>query len=153
MTKSHRIAAGGIIFNNDHLLLVRYHDPEKGSYWVCPGGRLEDDENIVQAIIREVKEETGVLVEPKKVIAIEDLVSSRTKMIKVWMLCDLKDGEIQTTQEAKKEGIVEVGWFTKKELMGEVFFPTILVENDWEKLQSESWHVLCLPSIKANFEG
>jgi len=151
MRKSHRIAAGGIVFKGDQLLLVRYLDSEKGSYLVCPGGRLEDDENILQAVIREVKEETGILVEPKRVIAIEDLVSYRTKMIKVWMLCDFKGGDLQSTIEAKKEGIVEVGWFTKEQLLSKVLFPEILVENDWGKLQSESWQVRCLPSTLANF--
>ena len=151
MTKSHRIAAGGIVFKGEKLLLVRYRGSEKGSYFVCPGGRLEDDENILQAIIREVNEETGIQVEPKRVIAIEDLVSDRTKMIKVWMLCDFKAGDLQATLEAEKEGIVEVGWFSKEQLLGEVLFPEILVANDWNKIQSESWQVICLPSTHADF--
>jgi 8-oxo-dGTP pyrophosphatase MutT (NUDIX family) len=59
MGKAHRIAAGGLIFKGDKVLLVRYRDSGSSqTFLVGPGGKLEDDENILQAIIRETKEET-----------------------------------------------------------------------------------------------
>ncbi len=82
MNKPHRISAGGIIFKGNTVLLVRYRNGGEGTYLVCPGGGLDDSENIVQAIIRETKEETDIVIEPKRVVAIEDLLCSRYKMIK-----------------------------------------------------------------------
>ena len=73
MSKPRRIAAGGITFKGDTVLLVRYRQSDNsGTYLVGPGGALEDNENVVQAIIRETKEETGIAVKPKRVVAIED---------------------------------------------------------------------------------
>lgn len=152
MSKPHRIAAGGIIFKGNAVLLVRYRDSnDEGTYLVCPGGGLEDNENIVQAIIRETQEETGITVEPKRVVGIEDLVSSRCKMIKVWMVCEIVDGEVHKTEGAEKESIIEAAWFTKDQLASEVVFPLFLMQHDWEQLRTETWQVECLPSRKASF--
>lgn len=151
MSKPHRIAAGGLTFKDNAVLLVRYRDGKGGTYLVGPGGALKDEENVVQAIIRETKEETGIIVQPKRVIAIEDLLSSRFKMSKVWMACEVANGQICNTEEARKEGIIEAGWFTKERIAGEVVFPALLMQYDWNRFQDDGWKVECLPSRKANF--
>lgn len=153
MVKPHRIAAGGLIFKGDAVLLVRYRDDttNEGTFLVGPGGGLEDDENVVQAIIRETKEETGVTVEPKRVVAIEDLQSTRVKMIKVWMVCEVVEGEVHKTGEAEEEGIIEAAWFTRDQLASEVVYPPPLMQHDWEQFWAETWQVECLPSRQAIF--
>jgi 8-oxo-dGTP diphosphatase len=153
MSLPRRISAGGFIFKEDAILLVRYREGGSlnGTYLVAPGGGVEDDENVVQAIIREIKEETGIMVRPQRVIAIEDLVDIRVKCIKVWMTCELVEGEVRPTEEADREGIIDAGWFTRDQLAGEVVFPSILMEHDWQEFQSSTWQVECLPSRKARF--
>jgi ADP-ribose pyrophosphatase YjhB (NUDIX family) len=151
MARAHRIAAGGIIFEDDAVLLVRYPDRQGGTYLVGPGGALEDEENVVQAIIRETLEETNVGVRPERVIIIEDLICSRVKMCKVWMICEVVEGSIRRTEGAEKEGIIEAAWFTRGQLAGEVVFPPPLLEVDWDQLRSEEWQVACLPSREARF--
>jgi ADP-ribose pyrophosphatase YjhB (NUDIX family) len=152
MSKSHRISAEGIIFKGNTVLLVRYRSTDAtGTYLVGPGGKLEDDENIVQVNIRETKEETGVIVAPIRVVAIEDLMCSRFKMIKVWMVCDVIEGEVHKTQDAQREGIIEASWFTKDQLASEVVFPSSVMQHDWDQFLTETWQVECFPSRKANF--
>ena len=73
------------MFSDKGVLLVRYPDGVNGSYLVAPGGGLEKHENIEQAISREVFEETGLEVRPKAVVMIEDLISSRFKMINCFL--------------------------------------------------------------------
>lgn len=51
-----------LVFDDRHrVLLVR---PAKRDVWVAPGGAVDPDEAPVNALAREVWEETGLLVEP-----------------------------------------------------------------------------------------
>jgi 8-oxo-dGTP pyrophosphatase MutT (NUDIX family) len=153
MAYPHRIAAGGIIFRGNSILLVKYREEISGhTYLVGPGGALLDYEDIVQAIIRETKEETSIDVNPKRVIIIEDIISASykdmgiCKMIKIWMLCDYIGGEIQKTKEAEEEGIIDADWFTIEQLGNEKVYPKVLLENDWEEMKKESWGIIILSS-------
>jgi 8-oxo-dGTP diphosphatase len=49
------------------LLIQRGHEPEAG-LWSLPGGRLEPGETAEQAMIREVREETGLTVQPVRLL-------------------------------------------------------------------------------------
>lgn len=67
MAKLHvtRISAYGLVTDHDHLLLCRLSDrvPEAGM-WTLPGGGIEFGEHPEQAMVREVEEETGLIVAP-----------------------------------------------------------------------------------------
>jgi len=147
----HRIAAGGIIIRDDTILLVRYEHAGGCSYLVGPGGALGADENVYQAVVRETLEETGLTVHPRRVLFIEDLVSTRFKMCKIWVLCDPASGDIQRTEGARAEGIVEAGWFTRDALADEVVYPSPVMAYDWRAFARADWQVQCLPSAAADF--
>ncbi|MET7993143.1 NUDIX domain-containing protein [Amycolatopsis sp. NPDC005232] len=56
---------GGIVFDDQGrlLLIQRGHDPGKG-LWSLPGGRVEQGETDTEAVVRELREETGLDVTP-----------------------------------------------------------------------------------------
>jgi bis(5'-nucleosidyl)-tetraphosphatase len=59
-------AAGGIVFYNNMIVLVKNRRDEGGndrSFWGYPKGHLEDGEKPSEAALREVYEETGFKVE------------------------------------------------------------------------------------------
>jgi len=151
MSVPHRIAAGGIIIRNDAVLLVRYGTPDGGSFLVGPGGALESHENVFQAAVRETLEETGVVVLPRKVLFIEDLLCKRFKMCKIWVLCDALDGQVRQTEGARREGILEAGWFRREALTDTVVFPPPLLSHDWQAFASDDWQVQCLTCREAAF--
>src|SRR2546427_2659791 len=54
------VAVGAIAVDTDRLLLVRRgHGPAAG-LWSVPGGRVEPGEMLVEAVVRELAEETGL---------------------------------------------------------------------------------------------
>jgi 8-oxo-dGTP diphosphatase len=56
---------GAVIWDDRHRLLLvrRGHAPHQG-FWSLPGGRVEPGETDETALVRELREETGLLVEP-----------------------------------------------------------------------------------------
>lgn len=60
---------GALVYDDDRWLLLvqRGREPHAGS-WSLPGGRIEPGESGAQAVIREVSEETGLLVHPDRVV-------------------------------------------------------------------------------------
>ena len=91
-----------------------------------------DDESITQALKREVKEETGLEVDPFKLLFVEDFLSSQNKHVKIWFLCNVVGGQVDKTQGAVDEGIVEVKWYGRDELTNEVVYPSVLLDENWE---------------------
>ncbi|HQB50617.1 MAG TPA: NUDIX domain-containing protein [bacterium] len=57
-----RIRAASIIINNDSVLLI-YRKREGKEYYVFPGGGVEKNETIEQAVLRELFEETSLKAE------------------------------------------------------------------------------------------
>lgn len=58
----HTLSVTAIIENNEQFLFVR-RDSSMGNFpnkWVFPGGKVEPGEDVVQALFRELKEETGL---------------------------------------------------------------------------------------------
>lgn len=56
---------GGLTYDADGRLLLirRRNDPGRG-LWSVPGGRVEPGESDAEAVVREMAEETGLVVEP-----------------------------------------------------------------------------------------
>jgi len=57
---SGRTATAIIEFPPQMILLIKRDTVPFKGYWALPGGRAELGENVEQAIVREVKEETGL---------------------------------------------------------------------------------------------
>jgi mutator protein MutT len=56
----YNIGVGGAVVSDDTLLLVRRASRHGRGNWQLPGGYIEPDETIEQAVVREVQEEAGV---------------------------------------------------------------------------------------------
>ncbi|HML03638.1 MAG TPA: NUDIX hydrolase [Candidatus Bathyarchaeia archaeon] len=58
-----RTTVAVVEFADERILIVKRRTVPFKGYWALPGGRVEAGESVEEAIVREVKEETGLDVE------------------------------------------------------------------------------------------
>ena len=68
----YNVGVGGAVVHEERLLLVRRASRRGRGNWQVPGGFIEPDETIEQAVIREVLEESGVNTEVRGVLGIRN---------------------------------------------------------------------------------
>lgn len=85
MKKSHVVAKAVLRNPDGDILLIRRSksDPRRPLEWDFPGGFVEDDEDFVSAVAREIKEETGLIVRPQDL----HLTHTTTRMRDVGNVC------------------------------------------------------------------
>ena len=66
----YNIGVGGAVTRDGQLLLVRRASRHGRGNWQLPGGFIEPNETIEQAVVREVQEETGVIAEVEGVLGL-----------------------------------------------------------------------------------
>lgn len=59
------VAVGSVCLRDGAVLLVRRSQPPGSGQWALPGGRVEAGETLVEAVRRELAEETGLRGEPR----------------------------------------------------------------------------------------
>jgi len=101
-----------VIVERGKLLLIRRRfEPFKGR-WALPGGFVDDNETVEQAVGREALEETGLKVKVKKIIGVySDPRRDRRGNITVAFLVKFVGGRLGKGNEAE-----EVKWFKLDEL-------------------------------------
>ena len=61
-----------LFINEDKKKILMVNN--KGGGWSLPGGAMEQGENLEQAVIREVKEETSLTIEAGEIIAVNEAI-------------------------------------------------------------------------------
>jgi 8-oxo-dGTP pyrophosphatase MutT (NUDIX family) len=67
------VAGCFIYYKNNILMLKRQQGKFYENTWGCPAGKISAEETSKDAVIREVYEETGILIDSKKLVFIEKL--------------------------------------------------------------------------------
>ena len=74
--------AVGVLFLPDGRFLLTSRPPGKvyEGYWEFPGGKLEPNETIAQALARELREELGIEIEDRKSTRLNSSHSQQSRM-------------------------------------------------------------------------
>ena len=137
-----KVGIGAMVLKGKKILLLKRKGSHGEGTWCYPGGHLEFKENIFDAAIREVKEESGVKVKNPKFLCItNDIFEKETKhyrenkhYITVFVAVDYVFGKAKIMEKNK---CTDIGWFTLEKLPKPLFLSTKNMINN--KCFPENW--------------
>ncbi len=99
------VGVGAVVVKDGRVLLVRRgSEPLKG-HWTLPGGLLEVGEALTAGVVREVREETGIDVEPIELVELLDRIHREGQRVRYHYviadyLCRFTGGELRAASDA-----------------------------------------------------
>jgi 8-oxo-dGTP diphosphatase len=113
----------GAIIKDHHLLLLRNLERSSGrSYWLFPGGGIEENETEEQCVAREMFEETGLSVNVERLLFTQPMNDYGYEERKMY-LCTVLGGEAKPGYEPEVDAnavygieIEEVRWFDLRDV-------------------------------------
>ena len=116
---THYIGAGGVIIDEDRNLLVvseRYRS-RPGRALKLPGGALQVGEHIAQAVVREVKEETGINARFENLVCLRHWHGYRHGKSDIYFVCRLTPLTKEITMDTRE--LVECLWMPLDEYLAD----------------------------------
>jgi len=121
----YNVGVGGAVVHEDRLLLVRRASRRGRGNWQVPGGFIEPDETIEQAVIREVMEESRVKTEVRGVLGIRNRYDPDVdNSLYVVLLLNPLD----TKPQPDNHEVDRAGFFSLEEIRGLEQVPAINLE-------------------------
>jgi ADP-ribose pyrophosphatase YjhB (NUDIX family) len=96
---------GAVIVHEGRVLLVRRGTEPLRGEWSLPGGLIEVGETLLAGVVREVREETGLAVEPVELIELLDRIHWEGERVRYHYviadyLCRVAGGALQAATDA-----------------------------------------------------
>ncbi|XP_017880503.1 8-oxo-dGDP phosphatase NUDT18-like isoform X2 [Ceratina calcarata] len=96
------IVAAVVINKQGEVLMIQEAKASCNGKWYLPAGRVEPNENLIDAIKREVLEETGLILKPETLILIECATGSWFRFV---FTGTITGGKMKTLEEANEESL------------------------------------------------
>lgn len=116
------LGVGAVIFRGDDVLLIERGKPPLEGWWTLPGGLVEAGERLESAVVREVLEETGLLVKPTAIAAVFERImpdaDGRTEYhyVIVDYLCELVSGTLAAASDVAAAEWTPVSGFDQRKI-------------------------------------
>jgi ADP-ribose pyrophosphatase YjhB (NUDIX family) len=111
------VGVAGIVYRKGYVLMIRRGKaPGKGE-WNIPGGLVEVGETLLDAVVREVREETGLEVEVQTLLTVSDRIirdnagSVQYHYVLLDYLCRVSGGTLIPGSDA-----ADARWMTSRQL-------------------------------------
>jgi len=100
------VGVGGVVIHEGRVLLIRRGKEPLRGRWVIPGGTVELGETLEEALVREMREETGLEVKPRDVLLVFDRIERtegavRYHYVIVDYLCEYVSGRVRAGSDAE----------------------------------------------------
>ena len=100
------VGVGGVVIHEGRALLIRRGKEPLRGRWAIPGGTVELGETLEEALVREMREETGLVVRPRDVLLVFDRIERTGAAICyhyviVDYLCDYVSGRLRAGSDAE----------------------------------------------------
>ena len=144
----YNVGVGGAVVRDGQLLLVRRASRHGRGNWQLPGGFIEPNETVEQAVVREVQEETGVLAEVEGVLGLRNRYDPESGN-GVYIVLLLR--QLGGTARADGREVDQAGFFTLDEIRELNPLPPV----NWEIAQRvlASDRRLLIPKPLTNLNG
>lgn len=83
----------------DHHFLALHKSNAKHTFLDLPGGKTHHEESAEEALLREIEEETNLIVSPQKVLSTWQFVNEDYLIMGVLYLCELVEGDLTLSGE------------------------------------------------------
>ena len=134
----------GVCFSGGRVLCA-LHRKATDRYWVLPGGHLEPGESLIDGLVRELLEETGLAVEEERLWAVSEFRSDARHVVDCTFLVSRFSGRprlgIDPEGPAHSASLADVRWMTREEFADARFLPTLLhrhLRAHWDDPVSEA---------------
>jgi len=135
------LGVGAVVVDSGRVLLVRRGtEPLKG-HWSLPGGLLELGEPLAAGVVREVREETGLLVEPVELFELLDRIHRQDGRVRYHYviadyLCRVVGGELLAASDADAVRWVERAEWNSHSALALEPITARVIEAGWQRAQS-----------------
>ena len=103
--KSEDVVAAIIKKGNLYLVTQRNKNKYMGLKWEFPGGKVEANETLQEALTREIYEELNININVYEKIAEERYKDSEINIVLHYFLCSIKDGDISLNEHEAMEWV------------------------------------------------